>query len=158
MTSTKSVLTYRVWSYDVWGHAAKDCCKAYGCPCVVECWDCDGSPTSLEPCDECGTAGVVHDTEDHECDAGWEINDRFPIGHIEVETDGKSTYRSEVSWHCSNEAIVKALIDAGFLKAHVRSSDIDFDGDEDLFLERSDDGCPLFQLEFEKSESCEDEP
>jgi hypothetical protein len=62
------------------------------------------------------------------------VNDRYRCGAIEVNGSDDKT-------------IVQALIDAAYLKPDALDC-IDIDGDEDtLFLEDSQTGEPVFQLE-----------
>jgi hypothetical protein len=170
----RSIITYRVYSLDVWGHGSEDCCAAYDCPCIVPCEgpNVDGAPV-CEECQACeSTIGqgcpnenTVHDTDAHECDASYEVNDRCRVGEIEVLTDEGATHNVDLrgklssngtplcftSWHVSDEELTRALIDCGFLKDRVTASELEFDGEEDgmIFVDDASDGIPIFQLEFD---------
>jgi hypothetical protein len=157
-----SVITYTVWSLDVWGHSPGDCDPTLGCSCAHSCENCAGTGECNDPdCEhggcndpECNGSGWVHD--DDRCDCSYSVNNRCRVGTIEVFTDEDNVYNvgtsSEFrSCHASDVALTRALIDGGFLKDHVTAEDLEFDGEEDYSLTVDDakDGRPIFQLEFE---------
>jgi hypothetical protein len=129
----KKTLTYTVWSLDVLGHGSAECCKSYDCSCLNE----DGT----------------HD-ESKECDAGYEVNDRSRWGTIEVEVEGETfnagTPQEFVSYAPTDEELVTALINVGFLTEEAKETvESDGTGDEtDYHLEDSETGRPLCQLEL----------
>jgi len=142
----KSTITYTVWNLDVWGHGPDECEDSLGCPCMADDPDHEGQR--------------IHDPDAHECDAGYDVNDRCRVGTVEVQTDETVNYThptASVGWYPSDGAIVRALIDAGYLKDACTASDVDIDGESDglLMLDESQDGRPLFQLEY-KSETAVD--
>jgi hypothetical protein len=158
----RSLLTYVVYSLDVWGHSAEDCeeiCKAcFGsgkrndsdCECErCDCLDCDGSGF------------------DHENCVGFDVNDHYRVGRIQVETDEGATYNIDLrgktaanglpltftSWSVSDAALVEAL-KVSFLKNSIEPSDLKIEGEEEglICLDDARTGRPVFQLEFEKAE------
>ncbi len=133
----KCNITYTVRSLDVLGHSANEC-KDYDCPC-----------NDL-------SSGRYHHN-DRICQCDYQVNDSSSVGTIEIETDEGATYNIDLpehtftSWWISNEAILKSLIDNGFLKEGVILDKIEIGGtvDEDLTIDQKDNGKPIFQLEFE---------
>jgi len=144
LTGRKFAITYTVWCLDVWGHGPSECSSSFNCPCVGQ--DDDGNE--------------IHDPDQFnhgECDAEFTVNDRSKCGEIVVEADedehNVGTPHAFTSHHPEDKDIVQALIDEGLLQPHITAKDVDIEGESDdtLFLESSDDGRPLFQLEFESS-------
>ena len=167
---TQSIITYTVWSLEVWGHSSDDC--EVGCPCMVECMgpSTDEDAPICETCQGCeGVIGqgcpegnYVHD-DCADCDAEYSVNDRCKVGTLEVTTDEGATYNTLpsyraagltfTSWHVSDSALTAALIADGYLKDTVTPADLEFDGEEDfsVYVNASKDGRPELQLEFESS-------
>lgn len=167
---TRSILTYTVWSLEVWGQSSEDC--EVGCPCMVECMGpsvdddspiceaCQGSEGTIGQ--GCPEGNYVHDAS-CDCDAEYSVNDRCKIGTLEVTTDEGATYNTLpsdraagltfTSWHVSDTAMTQALKEFGYLKDSVTSDDLEIDGEEDcsLYVNASKDGRPEFQLEFESA-------
>ena len=148
----RSILTYAVYSLDVWGHSADEC--------EATCEHCDGTgDDESADCGACDGTGISHD----DCES-YQVNDRSRIGRIEVETDEGATYNVDLrgkvapngiplcftSWHVSDDALVKALQNA-YLKANM--ADLEIEGEEDgmITIDRASDGRPLLQLEFENA-------
>jgi hypothetical protein len=86
------------------------------------------------------------DTYGSDCD-GWTVNDRRRAGVVGVRTDRES---KSGEWHASNAAITRGLVDDSYLQSRVTSKDLNIEGEDDgvLFVEASDTGEPLFQLEY----------
>jgi hypothetical protein len=86
------------------------------------------------------------DTYGSDCD-GWTVNDRRRAGVVGVRTDRQS---KSGEWHASNVAITRGLVDDSYLQPRVTSKDLSIEGEDDgvLFVEASDTGEPLFQLEY----------
>ncbi len=113
--------TYKVWSLDVWGHSHKDCgsCDS-GCECV-----------KLNE-----ETGEYEDT-DHECQCGYDVNDRFPVGSVDIPSD-------------ATDSEVLRIFDAnGFI--HAPLCVVDDYSDECCFgIASKDNDRPLFQLECQE--------
>ncbi len=144
LTGRKFTITYTVKCLDVWGHGPSECSSSFNCPCVGQ--DEDGNE--------------IHDPDQFnhgECDAEFTVNNMSPCGTIEVEADEEEhnvgTPHAFKSHHPEDNAIVQALIDEGLFKAQVTAKDVQIEGESDgtLFLESSDEGRPLFHLDFESS-------
>ena len=172
----QSIITYTVWALDVWGHSPGEC-RDYDCPCIVTCDTCRGEGTNDEPhptvrhvtrpmpCQGCEGTGKEHDA--NRCECSYAVNDRSKVGTVEVTTDEGATHNTDLrgqlatngtplmftSWHASDAAITRALIEGGYLKDHVTAEELTIDGEEDCSLSVDDatDGRPIFQLEFESS-------
>jgi hypothetical protein len=110
---------YSVIGLDVWGHG----------PDEHKDYDCDG-----------------------ECD-GYTVNNAWRIGEIEVLADrhdyNVGSPHAFTSYFASDETIVKALVEAGYLTPDCTPVDIEIDGENDygLSVDRKKDGKPLLQLE-----------
>lgn len=143
-TGRKFIITYTVKCLDVWGHGSDECSSSLDCPCVGQ--DDDGND--------------VHDPDQFnhgECDAEYTVNNLWACGTIDVEgaeeEHNVGTPHAFASHHPEDADIVQALIDVGMLKSHVTAKDVEIEGESDgtLFLESSDDGRPLFHLDFESA-------
>lgn len=79
----------------------------------------------------------------------WTVNDRREVGVVSVRTDRQN---KSGQWDVSNRALVKALNEGHFLRAH--SNDVLIDGEDDGILnvdEIPEIGArPLLQLEYER--------
>lgn len=110
---------YRVIALDVWGHG----------PDEHEKYDCDG-----------------------ECD-GYTVNDAHYCGAIEVTAQPHLFNEGKEGqfcvWEASDAEILRACIEAGYLKDICKPETVEIDGENDytLFLNWKEDGCPLIQLE-----------
>jgi hypothetical protein len=68
-------------------------------------------------------------------DDGFEVNDSHDIGFIEIENN------------CSDEQIIKSLVDKGFLNAAaLELAEVDFVGNEAIFINEKDTGRPSLNL------------
>lgn len=139
---------YRVWSLDVWGHGSDECNETLGCSCIVQCEECEG-----KGCDDCDLKGTIHDTDGHECDGDFTVNDRCDVGEIECTAEGTyhnvGTPHQFESFHVSDEELLRVLITDNFIKEEITLKDIEFDSSDGDFIEvnRKDDGRPILQLD-----------
>lgn len=112
-----------VWSLDVWGHGFDECDNSLDCPCVTY---------------DYFELKYVHDTDRHECDAEFTVNDRCKVGTVELFDD------------LEDEQIVEALIEAGWLNELARGKvEIDASTEDEIMVDLEKNGKPIFQLERE---------
>jgi len=158
----RSLLTYVVYSLDVWGHSAEDCEEV--CKKCFGSGKCNDSYCEYGGCDcpDCDGSGI-----DHENCVWFDVNEHYRVGRIQVETDEGATYNLDLrgktapdglpltftSWHVSDAALVEALKES-FLKDSIEPSDLEIEGEEDgmICINDAETGRPEFQLEFEKAE------
>jgi hypothetical protein len=162
---TRSIITYRVFTLDVWGHSSEECEPGLGCPCCVPCPTTGADKTAALDESNPKRQGWIHSPDDkgEECDGEYIVNDRCNVGSIEVETDFGATYNTTPEdrrngwtftvWNASDEALVATLIEGSFLADHVKAEDLEFNGEQDdlLTIDRAKDGRPLLQLEYDSS-------
>lgn len=152
-TGDKQTQKFTVWSLDVLGHSPDECDSTLGCPCVIDCGDCDG-----DGCDVCEDTGRLHDDDgsiQHECDAEFTVNDRCRVGTLEIKASGTrynvGTEHEFISYSPTDEEIVNALKEADYLKETVKTEDVEIDGESEysMYVNEASYGRPLFQLERE---------
>jgi hypothetical protein len=86
------------------------------------------------------------DTVGSDCD-GWTVNNRRQVGVVSVRTDRQS---KSGEWHTSNAAITRGLVEDDYLQSWVTAKNLSIEGEDDgvLFIEDSDTGEPVLQLEY----------
>jgi hypothetical protein len=120
--------TYKVRSLDVWGHAASEC----------EHDECD--------CEVTAEGERVHDDDcnRHEHCEGWNINNMFTAGTIEVDDNA------------DDASVIQTMIEHGYLKECAKTEctidDCNGMGEFLTVVETSNDSMPVYVLESESDD------
>lgn len=126
-----AIVTWAVYSLDMWGHVPADCDPSYDCDC---CKPCEACQSLSNDCEQCDGKAWYHD--DNACECHEDCNDRHKIGTIQTREND------------SDSLILQTLIDDGFLKADSFERVTIDDYSDGSFLDVNDrDGRRIFSLE-----------
>ena len=141
----KKLMTFTVWSLDVWGHSHDDCHK-HECPCVST------NPEDPESYDN-----------PPECECSYDVNDRSRCGTITIEVTGTifnpDSPQAFTSFAPDDAQLLEAL-KGEFLKDSVTLDDVEFESSDGELYEVNEkkDGRPVFSLELENMQDSDTLP